>query len=89
MRYHSTTLDGGNGLTPSVPQHVEALGAVVHGVGGDVGEDDSAREYVFFAFAGAGDGLVEREAGGFDFHFIGGLIEERDRSWSGVRSVPV
>ena len=57
-------------------EHVEALGAVVHGVGGDVGEDDGAGEGEGFAFAGAGDGVVEREAAGFGGEFVGGLIEQ-------------
>jgi len=46
-------------------QHVQALGAVVHGVGGDVRENRAARELMRLSLAGARDAFVEGTAMSF------------------------
>eukprot|EP00913_Durusdinium_trenchii_P005992 g5604.t1 len=50
---------GGDGVHAQVAEHVDGLGAVVHGVGGDVGEDGAAGEGVGLASALAGERFVE------------------------------
>jgi hypothetical protein len=59
-----------------VAEHVEALGAVVHAVGGDVGEDGAAGEGESFAFTDAGHGMVEREAADFRIEGIEQGVEK-------------
>jgi len=61
--FHDHPLDdggGGAGIDAEVSEVVEALGAVVHGVGGDVGEDGPSGEGPGLAVAFAGDDFVER-----------------------------
>ena len=56
---HSKTLLGGRGLDAHLTQHVQALGAVVHAVRGDMGDNPAARERVHLPAALARDHAIE------------------------------
>ncbi len=62
-----------------MPEHVEALGAVVHAVGGDVGPAAGPGEREFFSLARARNDFVQwmrsRESG----ELAGGFIEELEK----------
>lgn len=67
---------GGQGFDAELAEHVKTLGAVVHAVGGDVGENGGAGEGVGFAVAGAGSGIAQRTAFGFGGQFAGADFQE-------------
>ena len=58
-------------------EHVETLGAVVHGVGGDLHEGGAAGELEGAAVAEAAGGEVgEREAVGLGSEVVRGFVED-------------
>ena len=69
----------GHVLDAQLAEHVEALGAVVHGVCGDVGEDAARGESVLLAAPLAGDDGVEGSAeGGLLEVVAGGVVQFAD-----------
>lgn len=74
---HDTAL--GELLAPESSEHVEALGAVMHAVGGDMGEDAAHGEGVAFVVAFSGDDGIERATERGTLKVVGdGILEGAD-----------